>query len=343
MTRSIWLIGRALLALLLLASSARAADEPVPPLLAAETTLNSGAFISANAPEKGILLYLHGCDGLGRVGWVQAWYRYFEGAGFKVVAPNSFAEPRPAASCKTAPPFPNQAEINSLRVKQTLRVTELLQQAYPGQPIYVWGHSEGASLSYLLPARYAGIIATGHVCGHRAMATILVAKDVPLLALMGSDAEDIYLGMNIRAGGHGSLSALCARVLERNPAWRWVQFPDLAHFIPIWHPGVLTEVGRFMGLDRPYQGPDESMSTEDLGPVTLVPAAQQRFEREYRNTKASKVFAVAAGGTWGYATAQSLRDAKLNALYICNSFLGARFPDQKCVVYAEGDTVVLKQ
>lgn len=341
MTGSIRLIGQLLLALILLARSAGGADEGVPPLLAAEKTLGSGAYISRNAPERGILLHLHGCNGLGSVGFSQAWFRYFEQAGFKVVAPNSFAEARPEPSCKTAPPFPNQEEINDLRVKQTLRVTDLLRQAYPGQPIYVWGHSEGASVSYLLPAPYAGIIATGHVCGHRAMAIVKVPKNVPLLALMGSDAEDIYLSMNIRAGSHGSLGALCQRVLGANPTWRWVQYSDLGHFIPIWHPGVLAEVGKLMGLDRPYQGADDSMSTQDIGPVTLTPAAQQKFDNEYRKARTGKAFAVAAGGTWGYATAQSLRDARLNALYICNGFLGSSFPAQKCVIYAEGDTIIL--
>mgnify|MGYP001022805259 CR=1 FL=1 len=328
------------------AVSTRAPQQPADPgeaLLAAEKTLGEGAYISRNVPRKGILLHLHGCSGFGRGGFSEAWLDTFEKAGFKVLVPNSFAEKRPDASCKTAPPYPDQVEINTLRLAQTQRVTELLQKAYPGVPIFVWGHSEGASLAYLLPFRYAGIIATGHVCGHRALATSKIAKDVPLLAIMGSDAQDIYLGMNIRAGRYGSLSNLCARVLQNTPGWRWVQVPDLAHFIPIWHPQVWSEVAKFAGLEGAYRGPDAS-AADKTGRVELQGSAREAFEGAYRAIKVHKAFAVGPEGTWSYSSsASALQDAKLDALYRCNRHLGVRFPANKCTLYAEGDGILVRK
>lgn len=323
--------------------NAQPMPDPGEVTLTAEKTLAKGAYISRNAPGKGILLHLHGCNGFARGGFTDAWLDTFEKAGFKVVVPNSFAEARPEPSCKTAPPFPDQVEINDLRVAQTLRVTELLQKAYPGVPIYVWGHSEGASLAYLLPVKYAGVVATGHVCGHRALATNKIPRDVPLLVLNGSDTRDPYLSVNIRAGRHGSMAALCGRVLQGNPGWRWVQIPDLAHFIPIWHPVAWAEVAKLMGLEGAYQGADAS-AAEPPPFLELAPKAREMFEGRYHNIKVPKVFAAAPDGTWAYSSvASSLQDARLDALYRCNSFLGSRFPAEKCTVYAEGDRVLARK
>lgn len=328
-------------------------DPPLPPLpsargaspdtqLLAEVTLNAGSYVSPGPPRKGILLHLHGCDGLGRGGFSEAWFRHFEAAGFKVIAPNSFAERPGDPVCRSTPPFPDQHALHAIRVKQTLRVNELLQKVYPGVPIYVWGHSQGASLAYLLPTKYAGVIATGHVCGYLASGTNKIPGDVPLLVLMGNESKDPYLSLNARVSGHGTVASLCNRVLGRNPAWRWVEYKDFAHFLPIWHPGVLAEVNKLVGIDQPYTGPDDGVSPKADESIAITPAARQRFETDYRKRRDFKVFAVGANGAWAYSSiGTALQDARLDALFRCNRGLGSMFPDHKCVVYAEGDSIKL--
>ena len=66
-----------------------------------------GAFDQAlrfgDEPRRGVVLYLHGCDGLGGTQlftWAGDWIRYLTTRGFLVVAPNSFADPRPGQSCQ---------------------------------------------------------------------------------------------------------------------------------------------------------------------------------------------------------------------------------------------------
>jgi hypothetical protein len=317
-------------------------------LVESDPTLARGAYISDVSPVKGIVLHLHGCDGPSFSGWIEAWFRYLENSGLKVIAPNSFNEPRPGQSCNTAPPFPDQEEIAAVRLKQTLRVSEIVKRTYPDVPLYVWGHSEGASLAYLLDGQFAGIIAgiiaTGHVCGHRAKALIRVPSEVPLLSIMGSAELDPYLSMNITAGQHGSLATLCQRVMANNRNWKWVQFDDLAHFVPIWHPGVLFEVSAFLKTLARYRGPDASIELAGLSDIKPGANAKSQFESEYRKGKGFRAFAIGPGGTYGYGFApSSIHDAKLNALYFCNRYLVQKLPARRCVVYAEGDKVVFKE
>ncbi len=95
---------------------------------AADPTLDGG-HISSGAPTHGVVLHLHGCDGLVRSGVIGEWLSRLRQMGFKVYAPNSFAERRPPVSCK--PPFPNKREIYALRLDQTIRVIKELRTKHP--------------------------------------------------------------------------------------------------------------------------------------------------------------------------------------------------------------------
>jgi hypothetical protein len=77
---------------------------------AADPTLDGG-HISSGAPTHGVVLHLHGCDGLVRSGVIGEWLSRLQQMGFKVYAPNSFGERRHPASCK--PPFPDKSAIYS--------------------------------------------------------------------------------------------------------------------------------------------------------------------------------------------------------------------------------------
>jgi dienelactone hydrolase len=98
--------------------------------LAEDATLEKG-YLSRQRPKAGILVHLHGCEGLVVIGRLKGWMSYFEKLGYKVIAPNSFADERPPASCK--PPFPpDKSTVYSVRIAQTNRVLEQVRQQYPG-------------------------------------------------------------------------------------------------------------------------------------------------------------------------------------------------------------------
>jgi hypothetical protein len=56
---------------------------------AADPTLDGG-YISSRASIHGVVLHLHGCDGLVRSGVIGEWLSRLQQMGFKVYAPNSF-------------------------------------------------------------------------------------------------------------------------------------------------------------------------------------------------------------------------------------------------------------
>src|SRR5262249_30046498 len=156
--------------------------------LAQDATLENG-YLSRAHPKSGVLVHLHGCDGLIVNGRLKSWMSYFEKLGYKVIAPNSFADKRPPVSCK--PPFPDKSIIYSIRIAQTKRVLEQVRQQYPGSRIYVWGHSEGGGVANLIDEKLDGIITTGYQCGFRSTASSRIRNDVSLLALI--DGKDGYL------------------------------------------------------------------------------------------------------------------------------------------------------
>ncbi len=48
---------------------------------------------------RGIVLHLHGCNGMGWNKYAEIWGAYFNALGYDFFAPDSFSEPRPAEVC----------------------------------------------------------------------------------------------------------------------------------------------------------------------------------------------------------------------------------------------------
>jgi alpha-beta hydrolase superfamily lysophospholipase len=215
---------------------------------AADPTLDGGR-ISSGAPTHGVVLHLHGCNGLIRnVAAYDEWFNRLQRMGFKVYAPNSFAEPRHPMSCEQ--PFPNKSEIYSFRLNQTLRVIKELQTKHPAKKLYIWGHSEGAGVANLIMEQVDGIITTGYQCGFRATGVTNIAPNVPLIALMGVDDPAVreILAYRERYGMSNKIEQLCAEAFKGNSNWRLKQFKHYGHFLPITDPAVLSEVKLFVGL-----------------------------------------------------------------------------------------------
>ena len=214
-----------------------------------EPTLAKG-YVSRNSAINGVILFLHGCDGGSNTSPFVDWYDWFERSGFKVYAPNSFAEPRPPMSCST--PYPNKDEIYAVRVKQTVRVLDQLMQEYSHTRIYVWGHSEGGGVANTLEQKVAGILTTGYPCGFKRTPTTRIRPDVPVLVLMGSERLDHYLLEAHLASGYATLHDLCADVFRSHPNASWKQFYTLGHGPYPGHLELFRAVNEFLGIKTPW-------------------------------------------------------------------------------------------
>ena len=212
-----------------------------------------GAFDQAlrfgDEPRRGVVLYLHGCDGLGGTQlftWAGDWIRYLTTRGFLVVAPNSFADPRPGQSCQL--PYLRKERIYQIRAQQTALAIERLRATYPTAKLLVWGHSEGGGVANLVTAPVDGIITTGYQCGYRATSHTRIRPDVPLLAIMGT--ADPAISEILFFHRASSADDLCRMVLS-SPQWHAVIVPDMAHEPVLDRPQVRDALSRFLDAIAP--------------------------------------------------------------------------------------------
>jgi dienelactone hydrolase len=202
-----------------------------------------------NEPRRGIVLFLHGCDGLGGpqlFAWQAVWVRHLVERGFLVVAPDSFADPRPPQSCRT--PFPNKEEIYQIRDRQAALAIERLRSTYPTSKLLVWGHSEGGGLANLVTATVDGIITTGYQCGYRSTGRTWIRSRVPLLAIMGT--ADPYVIDALRFTPVSSAEGLCQMVFS-SAKWRAVIVPGMPHAASLDWPQVGEALDRFLDETAP--------------------------------------------------------------------------------------------
>lgn len=172
-------------------------------------------------PAIGVVLYLHGCGGLGVAGEIWSWADFFIKQGWEFVAPNSFADPRPQVVC----PETNVASrrdiknsIRSLRVAQAEYALERTRADYPGLPIIVWGHSEGSGVAIQVKGPVDAVITTGHRCSMWWRDRLRLATDTPYLAIVSS--EDRYFSKELRARGPEYLRRQCDRNIT-GKAWTY--------------------------------------------------------------------------------------------------------------------------
>lgn len=300
---------------------------------AAERTIDKG-YVSTQPATKGIVLHLHGCDGLYTKGWVEAWIRHFEYSGYKVIAPDSFAEHRPAKSC--AYPYPNKWEIYEIRVKQTLRAIDHIKTQYPGKPLYVWGHSEGAWLAARLPAATDGVVTSGATCGFAGGSKVYFPASVPYLALIGDEKIDHYLRDEFNAKNKTSVAATCTST-DASPNWSWRRFEGIGHIMPIWDDRIRAAIKPIIDISMTYAGLRGDTKSEGDTDYALGSNAQTAFADKYRDGENHKAFAVGSGGSYGYTVGWGNSvDAKADALIWCNKFSAT-----PCVVYALDDEIVV--
>lgn len=208
------------------------------------STAYERAKIYGTAPNAGVILWLHGCDGINEYsGSLGNWRGHLTKNGFLIVVPNSFAEPRPPAACSA--PYRQKSEIYNIRARQSKRAIQELQRKYPDKKLYIWGHSEGAGVANLLDDRVDGIITSGYQCGFRSTAGTRINPDVRLLAIQGT--TDRYIQESLRYTSFSSLDRLCEHVF-RSQNWRRVVVQGMGHQPDARRRELKKAVNEFLGI-----------------------------------------------------------------------------------------------
>lgn len=264
------------------------------------------------AKSRGIILHVHGCNGMGDKIFSDVWGAYFNALGFDLYVPNSFAVRRPKETCGSIYDFPARqvSDIWRLRVAQTLRTLADLKAANPGKLIYVWGHSEGGLIVQMVRAEVAGVIVSGEECGVIG-APPAVPFSVPILYLWGE--YDIYVntlgGFKITDQG----GTICS---QRYPQWkmRAAVIPGRTHNPWPWNNHTSSAIADFLHVAKPPE-----VLADQASRKTLALWKKTRKPKSYMTGTVHRAAASTSKGTsqmvWGL---DSEEDARQLALFGCN-------------------------
>jgi hypothetical protein len=257
------------------------------------------------------MVMLHGCNEVQLGGWNYSWINYYRASGFRVVVPNSFAEAREPHTCGANEALiDRQARNIKLRIAQTHRTLAKLRKQYPGEPIYIHGHSEGGWVAQALGEKVAGIIVTGAPCGFGFSEAYLAAPKVPILVIVG--VKDPFVpGISNAA----RLASVCGKVVGAGKL-KPVFTPGVGHFAALWWPNVAEEVGAFLKIAPIRVSRRAIRQNENL--ASPIYYAQKRYDASQPHK------AIAAGHNdwaveWG---ADSRQDAEEWALFKCDYRVG---------------------
>lgn len=267
-----------------------------------------------NDQRRGIVLFLHGCGdiketkGLSRL---QAWFSYYRAAGYSVALPDSFAETRDSPSC--GPPGENginrQTRNLKLRVAQTRRTLAGLRKNYPGQKIYVHGHSEGSFVAQALDEEVAGVIITGGACGFFGPpSTVGLAETTRFLAIAGSKDE-----FNKLAKDASQYQRECRKVFG-GPYLETLFLPGAGHTPGIWNPEITKSVSKLLDVEPVIMKRRKAEANAEVPADVKTP---------YRQWKRHKAVALDSQGSLGaVGELESQFDAEESALVKCNLSAG---------------------
>jgi hypothetical protein len=268
----------------------------------------------AGTPAKGIVLHLHGCDGLGWDKYSEVWGAYFNALGFSFFAPNSLVEARPAAICGWAPPARarDQNSIIKLRIAQAQRTIAGLKKEYPGLPIFVWGHSEGSVVVRYLEAEVAGVILSGASCSADGL-RIAAPASVSVLFMLGD--SDPYVG-----GFKFPITAKAAqkcRKFTRSKNTKIVVVKNSKHEYWPWRPEIAKAMSEFIGTE-----PFKLAKPRPSEKLTLT-SSQKTGKALYQASLDHKAFAANSRGAFSWSRNWDyVEDAQQFTLYDCANFDG---------------------
>ena len=313
----------------------------VPVTAQAEITVEQG-YQSAGEPEKGIVLHLHDCHGLIPTGWIDAWFGHFERSGYKVYAPDSFAQKRRRRACSW--PYPALESIYRLREAQTGRALAVIRKDHPGMPVYVWGHGEGAWLASRLKSDLAGVVTTGAICGYGRRGAVSLKEDIPVLALVGDPRADRLLRRELRYKRRKSVAGVCSAPFAADNR-TWQSEEGAGQIAGPWDPRVRAAVNTVIPIRQDYAGVLPEENKAGAAGLRIGTAGRREFRRDYLRSAPRKAFAIGPFGYYGFSTDWgSDRDAAIDALYRCNRVLQRNVTTgrRQCAIYALNDSIRLR-
>jgi hypothetical protein len=239
---------------------------------------------------------------------------YYRAAGFRVIMPNSFADVRDPATCgvqKELVGFERQTRNLKLRVAQTLRTVAGIRRKYPGEALYLHGHSEGGWVAQALGEKLDGIILTGTVCGFGDSLAYAAAKGVPILHIAGTKDHAFTEATSAKA-----FERYCQRVTGVGKVTR-VAVAGMDHYAAIWWPEVQNAIDKFLKIP-PVR------IRRPAGAGVAYPNIPSRDAQAYQQGRQHKAIAAHKdGNNWAWIVASGSRlDAEETALFDCDLSAG---------------------
>jgi len=278
-------------------------------------------------PARGVVLYVHGCDGLSWKERTEIWGSYFNALRFIFFAPDSFAEPRPSAVCGevSRTRTRDQTVIYKLRIAQTLRNIAELKKKYPGLPIYVWGHSEGGIIVKYLNVEVAGIISSGEECDAGGL-KIAVPASVPMLYLFG-ESDPFVEGRKLPLRDNEMQKC---RNYVRSKKVKIEIIKNSRHDIWPWRPVVARAISEFIGAEPFSLAKAQSKGKFALSEKLISQRAIYARAGNHRAFAAKANGSFSWGGDWAFA-----EDVEQYVLYRCaraNNMNVFRLSEHTCTV-----------
>jgi pimeloyl-ACP methyl ester carboxylesterase len=260
--------------------------------------------------SRGVLLYVHGCSGLGGSLRSDAWGNFINALGYDLYAPDSFADDRPAPACGKETNYPPMqiSAIRRQRVAQTLRTLEILKKQNPGKPIYLWGHSEGGHIVQVTGADVSGIIVTGEECGAY-RAGIAASGKIPVLYIFGD--KDPHVNFVAKPFNAKAADRYCRSVLGTRK-FDLIVLKDRGHLTWPWNSAVANAFAKFLGAEaKPLQPAPRYRGAKTTGKMAAALA-------RYAAGRQHKAFASSLIGSWALQQKwDNAEDAAQAALFRC--------------------------
>lgn len=274
--------------------------------------LGSGQILKPSSQHRrGIMLMLHGCNRVKMGGWWIAWINFYRSAGFIVILPDSFAEPRDEGACGLLPGetgIDKQTQNLKLRIAQARRTLKILREKFPDAPIYLHGHSEGGVVAQALGENVAGIIVTGASCGVGNSEAYWTAPDVPVLVIAGTRDKFVLGGSNPE-----ELTAYCKKVVGPGKLTA-VSIQGMGHLAAVWWPEVSEAIAKLLKT---------AAVKISRRPADDMPQLRVDQIPGYQKAKSYKALATDENGNWYWEDSlETPFDAEESALFGCDDSIG---------------------